>query len=130
MRELNERAKHLLERKIEEVVNRGDISPSEMDCVYKAYKTIYYMTTTEAMNEYGDSRSFGRSMYPDWDFEESMRRGRGMDGRFVSRNDGRSYHSVNDRIIASLERELNGDISDFERQRITDEIRRLREMKD
>lgn len=129
MRELNERAKHLLKRKIEEVVNRGDISPSEMDCVYKAYKTIYYMTTTESMENYGD-RSYGRSMYPDWDFEESMRRGRGMDGRFVSREGGRSYHSVNDRIIASLERELNSDISDFERQRITDEIRRLREMKD
>jgi hypothetical protein len=65
--------------------------------------------------------------------EMSMRRGRGADGRFVSMNDGysnRSYHSVNDRIIASLERELNGDISDFERKRIMDEIQRLREMKD
>lgn len=139
MHDLNERVKRLLDQKVEEVINKGDISPSEMECIYKAYKTKYYMTTTEAMDEYGEDESSyrrGYSMgYPD-PYMTSMRRGRGADGRYVSRggnwNDGydRSTHSVNDRIIANLERELNSDISDFERQKITDEIRRLREMKD
>lgn len=139
MHDLNERVKRLLDQKVEEVINKGDISPSEMECIYKAYKTKYYMTTTEAMDEYGEDESSyrrGYSMgYPD-PYMTSMRRGRGADGRYVSRggnwNDGydRSMHSVNDRIIANLERELNSDISDFERQKITDEIRRLREMKD
>lgn len=152
MHDLNERVKRLLDQKVEEVINKGDISPSEMECIYKAYKTKYYMTTTEAMDEYGeDENSYrrGYSMgYPD-PYMTSMRRGRGADGHFVSRggnwNDGydmsyandndnrggnRSMYSVNDRIIANLERELNSDISDFERQRITEEIRRLREMKD
>jgi hypothetical protein len=110
-----------------------------MECIYKAYKTKYYMTTTEAMDEYGEDESSyrrGYSMgYPD-PYMTSMRRGRGADGRYVSRGSNwndcydRSMHSVNDRIIANLERELNSDISDFERQKITDEIRRLREMKD
>ena len=138
MHDLNERVKRLLDQKVEEVINKGDISPSEMECIYKAYKTKYYMTTTEAMDEYGEDESSyrrGYSMgYPD-PYMTSMRRGRGADGRYVSRggnwNDGydRSMHSVNDRIIANLERELNSDISDFERQKITEEIRRLREMK-
>jgi hypothetical protein len=150
MHDLNERVKRLLDQKVEEVINKGDISPSEMECIYKAYKTKYYMTTTEAMEDYGEDESSyrrGYSMgYPD-PYTTSMRRGRGADGRYVSRggnwNDGydmsytndnrggnRSMHSVNDRIIANLERELNSDISDFERQKITEEIRRLREMKD
>lgn len=74
-------------------------------------------------------------------FEESMRRGRGADGRFVSRNrdrsmdgdydrsydDGYSNHSVHDRMIASLEREMDMAKTDYERQQIQDEIRSLRE---
>lgn len=40
---------NLLENKIDEVTRKGDISPSEMDCIYKATKSIYYLTTTEAM---------------------------------------------------------------------------------
>lgn len=51
-----------------------------------------------------------------------------------SYNDGmrsnRSYHSVNDKIIASLEQQLNDNISDYERKKIEEEIRRIRsEMK-
>lgn len=146
MHNLDERVKDLLDRKVEEVVNRGDISPNEMECICLAYKTKYYMTTTESMENYGEEESMRRSMNgssrnsygnsygdPYWESfaNESMRRGRGANGRFVSREgENRSYHSVNDRIIANLERELNTDISDYERQKITDEIRRLREMKD
>lgn len=145
MHDLNERVKRLLDQKVEEVINKGDISPSEMECIYKAYKTKYYMTTTEAMEDYSEDESSyrrGYSMgYPD-SYMTSMRRGRGADRRYVSRGEydmsytndnrggNRSMHSVNDRIIANLERELNSDISDFERQKITEEIRRLREMKD
>jgi len=125
MHDLNERVRDLLERKVEEVVDRGDISGSELECIYKAYKTIYYMTTTEAMEDYGDDYSRGYTHTPDWSRDmNSMRRGRGADGRY------KSMHSVNDRIIANLERELNTNISDFERQRIMDEIHRLRDMKD
>lgn len=142
MHDLNERVRDLLERKVEEVVDRGDISPNEMECIYLAYKTKYYMTTTESMENYGEEESMRRSMNglsrnsygdPYWESfaNESMRRGRGANGRFVSREgENRSYHSVNDRIIANLERELNTNISDFERQRIMDEIHRLRDMKD
>lgn len=132
MYETNQEAKRLIERKIHEVIEKGDISPSEMCCVKDAYESLYYMTAAEAMegsksygNSYGDS--YGNRSMSDW--EESMRRGRGANGQFVSR-EGRSYHSVNDRIVANLERELDYAQSKFERERIMDEIRRIREMKD
>ena len=124
MYETNQEAKRLIERKIHEVVEKGDISPSEMCCVKDAYEALYYMTATETME---DSNSYGRSMM---DWEDSMRRGRGTNGQYVSRDGGRSYHSVNDRIVANLERELDYAQSKFERERIMDEIRRIREMKD
>lgn len=128
MYETNQEAKRLIERKIHEVVEKGDISPSEMCCVKDAYEALYYMTAAETMensDSYGGS--YGRSMM---DWEDSMRRGRGANGQFVSRDGGRSYHSVNDRIVANLERELDYTQSEFERKRIMDEIRRIREMKD
>lgn len=124
MYETNQEAKRLIERKIHEVVEKGDISPSEMCCVKDAYEALYYMTAAEAME---NSNSYGRSMM---DWEDSMRRGRGANGQYVSRDGGRSYHSVNDRIVANLERELDYAQSEFERKRIMDEIRRIREMKD
>lgn len=124
MYETNQEAKRLIERKIHEVVEKGDISPSEMCCVKDAYEALYYMTAAETME---NSNSYGRSMM---DWEDSMRRGRGANGQFVSRDGGRSYHSVNDRIVANLERELDYAQSEFERKRIMDEIRRIREMKD
>lgn len=125
MYETNQEAKRLIERKVREVVDKGDISPSEMCCIKDAYEALYYMTAAETMeDQYGDE-SYGRSMshrHMDWD--DSMRRGRGADGRYVSR------HSVNDRIIANLERELDSAQSEFERRKILDEIARIREMKD
>lgn len=156
MYETNEKVKQLLENKICEVVAKGDISPSEMECVEKAYKTLQSISTIEAMEEYGDNeersmRRGGRSMrgnqsyhggYYEWEPEYSMTRGRGADGRYISRggnydrmsmtdsNTQRSYHSASDRMIAALETELNDNISDYERQKIMEEIRRLKEMKD
>lgn len=133
MYELNDKVYDLLEKKICEVVEKGDISPTEMECVEKAYKTLEVITTIETMLEYGEEDGYsmkrGRSRgYPD---EHVWERGYPVsykkDGRMRR---GESYHSVNDRIVASLEAELNSDISDFERQRIMDEIRRIREMKD
>lgn len=128
MYETNQETKRLIERKIHEVVEKGDISPSEMCCVKDAYEALYYMTAAEAMeNSKSYGESYGRSMM---DWEDSTRRGRGANGQFVSRDGGRSYHSVNDRIVANLERELDYAQSEFERKRIMDEIRRIREMKD
>lgn len=124
-----ERTEDLLLRKIDEVVDRGDVSPSEMDCLYKAFKTLYYMTTIEAMDEhtdYDDYRSHTPHHDPMMD-GRSMRRG---DGRRMSRkmyDRGYSSHSVIDRMIASLEQEMDMAETDYDRAQIQDEIRSLRE---
>lgn len=127
MYELTEKSNRLLDQKIEEVINKGDISPSELDCLYKAAKTKYYLTVTDAMDEGYSYGGIPNNMYPRNDYDDwSMNRGRGGN-RSMTNFNRRSYHSVNDRIIANLERELNGDISDYERQEIMAEIQRLRE---
>lgn len=154
MHETNERVKHLLKKQINEVVDRGDISPNEIDCIKDAYEVLQAISTIEAMDEYADdygsyrggrSMRRGRGSYGrdgsygyEWDDERSMRRGRGADGRYVSMEGsyanngggGRSGHSVKDRMIASLEKEMDYAESEYERQQIMEEIRRLRESKD
>lgn len=124
------KVKEILKRQIDEVVSKGSIDPCELDCLEKSYCILAKMSEVEAMDEYSRNpypNSFG-PMYPDTYGDMTMRRGRGMNGRFVSRNG--SFHSVNDRMIAALEMELDNATSDFERQKIMEEIRRLREMKD
>lgn len=68
----------LLCEKIDEVVKQGDLSPNELDNVYKATKALYYITCIDAMegseyDEYeemssrarGNSRAGGNSRnYP------------------------------------------------------------------
>lgn len=123
------KVKEILKRQIDEVIAKGSIDPCELDCLEKSYSILAKMSTVEGMDEYlkgNYPNSFGQ-MYPEYP-DMSMRRGRGMNGRFVSR-DG-SFHSVNDRMVAALEMELDNATSQFERQKIMDEIRRLREMKD
>lgn len=65
----------LLCEKIEEVVKQGDISPTEMDNVYKATKTLYYIQCIDAMLNAGEG------------YEESF------EGMNSSRRGRRSYDS-------------------------------------
>lgn len=139
-------SKSLLIKEIGKINAKGDISPSELDNLCKAYKTLREISTIEAMDDYGDqSYGRGRSMRMDnaygysygHDYPmrgESYRRGRGADGRYVSRDgsydSGYSGHSVTDRMIASLEREMDMAETEYDRNKIQEEIRRLREKKD
>ena len=137
MKEVMYKTRDLLERKIDEVVSTGNISSNELECVYKAVKTIAQITTIEAMErgQWTDERS-GR-MDPYW-HDESWRRGRNALGQYTSRgmepmmdyDHGYSGHSVNDMMIQSLERTITPDMTEVERQRIYDQIRQIRERKD
>ena len=46
--------KYLLEDEVDNVVKKGDLSPTELDNVYKAVKTMYYIETITAMRDYSD----------------------------------------------------------------------------
>ena len=47
-----------LEDMIKPIVKKGDITPTELDNVYKAAKTMYYIETIGAMKEYGNSNDY------------------------------------------------------------------------
>lgn len=119
--------KELLQEELKAVVKKGDISTTELDNVYKAVKTLNYLETIKAMEEYGGSSrdysgrmhdgsydrggsydgsydSYGRGgSYNRGSYAEdySGRRGRGADGRYVSR-DGYSGHDKQ-HLISDME---------------------------
>lgn len=144
MNEVLYRTKELLERKLGETVNSGNMNAQELDCTYKAVKTLAQIATIEAMEraqwEHEESR---RMMYDPkrvdpYYSQESMRRGRNALGQYTSRdggsyptyNHGYSGHSVNDVMIMALERSITPDMSEIEKQRIYDQIKMIRERKD
>ena len=61
MNEVIDRTKYLRERKLGETVNSGNMNAQELDCTYKAVKTLAQIATIEAME---------RSQ---WENEESRR---------------------------------------------------------
>lgn len=142
--------KDMLMRELEKMNKKGTISPNELECAYKAVCTLEKIKVIEAMEEGRDDysgRSYGHHMdgWPmsyggrDWEMD-SQRRGRGADGRFVSRgyddsqrrygmgNDGRSGHMspTKEKMIERLEKMRNEAGTDHERQEIQMEIDRIR----
>lgn len=73
----------------EEIVKKGDISPSELDNLYKAAKTKYYIVATDAMMNAGDD-DYGSSMD-----NMSMARGMSRAGYPYSNNSRRSSYANN-----------------------------------
>ncbi len=74
---------YVLEDMVEPIMEKGDISPTELDNVYKAVKTMYYIKTMDAMKEYSNSYE---GSYANRRYSRNSYDGRyGMDGD----NDGR-----------------------------------------
>lgn len=125
-----------LEDMLEPIVKKGDISPTELDNVKDAVKSIYYIETIKAMKEYGNSNDYsynGNSyrgsyrydnMRGSYDDGYSERRGRDSRGRYTSR-DNYSRHDEKEQMIERLERKLDMAKSEAERQAINDMIREL-----
>jgi hypothetical protein len=144
MNEVLYRTKDLLERKLGETVNSGNMNAQELDCTYKAVKTLAQIATIEAMERGQWEQEESRRMMYDpnrvdpYYMQESMRRGRNALGQYTSRDAGpyQSYdhgysgHSVNDVMIMALERSITPDMSEIEKQRIYDQIKMIRERKD
>lgn len=82
----------LLCDKIEEIVKKGDISPTELDHVYKATKAMYYITCIDAMenaDDYSDN-SMARGSSRNYPYSNSRRNGNNSYRR-SSRNSMRNY---------------------------------------
>lgn len=133
--------KDLIFKEMEKINAKGDISATDLCNLNYASKTLLNLEKFEAMEDYGEDASFTmgrRSMrtMPHYE-EESWRRGRGSDGRFVSRGmghaeprhyeDGYSGHSIEDKTIMMLEHQMDNATSDYDRQFIQNQIRAIRE---
>lgn len=124
-----------LEYQLEDVVKKGDMTPSELDLVYKSVKTMYYIKTIEAMDEYAESEysragrggsSYGGS-YEGGGY--SSRRGSyGMESAGYSGRRGR-YSRDNERegVMRELGDMMSRASSDIERQTIAKVMDRVGE---
>lgn len=116
-----------LKDEIKDVTKKGDISPTELDRVYKAVDIIKDIKTIEAMEEVGSSYDYSyddysRRMYRDSSYdrsyarggrdgdgdgryseEGSYRRGRDRMGRYTSRDGGYSGHEDKEQMMRQIE---------------------------
>lgn len=121
-----------LEDMIEPVVKKGDISPTELDNIYKAVKTMNYIKTMED----GSYAGGGSNRYSRGSYDGRMGMDRDSDGRYSERErrysyrrgqsrDGYSRDDEKEEIISKLERMMDEAGSEAERQTIRDCMRRI-----
>lgn len=140
-----ENLNYMLEDMIEPIVKKGDISPTELDNIYKAVKTIYYGETIKAMKEYGSNDgSYDSSYYSyaggrggssrNMSYRTSYDGRMGMDGdsdgRYSERRNSRGRYSRAEEkevMMEKLERKLENASSEPERQTIRDCMRIIEE---
>ncbi len=101
----------LLCEKIDEIVRKGDISPTEMDNAYKAVKTVYYIEAVTAMKEAGDDGVSGNWPYQNNSMRRNSRANYSMANNSMRRNSRANYsgHDQKQMImqkIAELEQQL------------------------
>lgn len=127
---------------LDQIMQKGTVTPSELDSVYKITKIVKMITEMgdpEAEMQYGvmpnmrmSRPSYGYGYGYGGDMGYSEDRGRSpVTGRYISRgmsgrNNGYSGHSIEDRMIASLEQQMDQAQSDYERNMIEEEINHIR----
>lgn len=132
-RELLEKGERALERDLDKLLSKNELSAADWDAVKKA------MCIANMMNSYADGEAFddngmsyGMHYGHTWDDGYSGMRGRSpVTGRYVSRGysneaNGYSGHSIEDRMIMALEQQMDGAKTEYERSQIEKEIRRIR----
>ena len=142
MNEVLDRLQKQLEREIEQIVNRADMSPIELENAKMAVcliKEIQEVKMGKALEEAG---GYSNASYGAYSYRDSYRRGRDANtGRYISRayNDsyannsrgGESYeygysgHSIKDRMIDRLEQMMDEAHTEYEKKTITDAIHQI-----
>lgn len=153
--ELIKNAEKVLEKEIKKIVDKGEaITPAELDNLKKSLCVIDMLRNYEMGSPMGDPETaygyngyngysgawnmnirrvndvpyaYGQNQMPETD---SYGRSRSpVTGRYISHGQngiGYSGHSIEDRMIASLEQQMDSANSDYERQKIQEEINRIR----
>jgi len=109
--------------------------------MYNGMNNSQYQIGGSQPNGYMNNQSSGKKFYMSYDNDMSGKRMRGADGRFMNsydypmhvdpmmRNDyehDRSNHSIEDRMVDSLERMMDNAGSEYERQQIQAWIHKMR----
>lgn len=123
----------LAKKEVEKIVKKGDLTPQELENVYKLTCIAEKMTCLGG-GSYGYDNRMGMDAYGDMygNMGYSEARGRSpVTGRYISRgmnsgNGGYSGHSIEDRMIASLEQQMDNAKSEYEKQQILQEIQHIR----
>jgi hypothetical protein len=145
----------MLEKEVSKIVMKNDISPSEIETLYKVTCICEMICKKEKMememfNMNNSEKRFAMT------YDNSNRIGRGPDGRYTSMdgwnpnmpnwnpmmnnsmngmaygnqnngyNNGVSNHSIEDRIIANMEHMMDGTNSEYERQQLQNYIQKMR----
>lgn len=148
--ELIKNAEKVLEKEIKKIVDKGEaITPADLDNLKKSLCVLDMlnnygsgMPMGDPENSYGYSGAWNMNirrvnenpyaygMHPGMNDTDSYGRSRSpVTGRYISHGQtsmGYSGHSIEDRMIASLENQMDTATSDYERQKIQEEINRIR----
>lgn len=151
--ELVKNAEKVLEKEIKKIVDKGEaITPTELENLKKSLCVLDMlnnygsgMPMGDPENAYGyngysgawnmnirrvNDNPYAYGMHPGMNDTDSYGRSRSpVTGRYISHGQtsmGYSGHSIEDRMIASLETQMDTATSDYERQKIQEEINRIR----
>lgn len=121
-------ASHLVKDEVEKILQKGDMTPGEFEIIYKA--ACMAEKLKEAGGPDSEEMSYGYGYPNRYNMGYSERRGRSpVTGRYISRGmnrGGYSGHSIEDRMIASLEEQFDNAQSEHERKVIQEEIDHIR----
>ena len=130
------KASELVKTEVEKIAQKGDLTPGELESLYKAAcfaKELECLKSGDAETNYWPDGMSGRrydvhmNTYGE-PYGYSEARGRSpVTGRYISRGmDGYSGHSIEDRMIAALEQQMDNAKSEYEKQQILEEIKHIR----
>jgi hypothetical protein len=121
-----------VKKEVGKINQKGDLTPAELESLYKA--SCFAEKMRELCPELEpENMTYGMyGMYPymhDMGYSERPNRSP-VTGRYISRGmdrmDGMSGHSIEDRMIATLEDQMDKAKSEYERELVRKEIEHIR----
>lgn len=121
-----EKSQDLMLKELKKINAKGDLTKEELCLIKEIAEAIYKTQIAESMDaEAGDSEYYDDGMMS---HRGSYARGRSpRTGRYISRYDGgMSRHSIEDRMVAALEDQMDNASSDYERKKVGEWISKIR----
>lgn len=131
MDRLASKTMELLDGCIEDMNKKNDLTPADLEVLCKAYKLRRELKMDEGFDmgesEWDETSSMysRRNIMPRVYMDSYAPMRSPVTGRYISRDGGMSSHSLKDRMIAKLEGMYDEAQSEYEREELRKEIRRI-----